>query len=120
MTKVKTTISVNGGKEVDLDDATAAMAALTPVVERALNMTKPATQGDNSVKSYIDRAKNIMDEQDTLAEDMKELWAEAKGNGVDVKAAKAALKEIRKPVDKEFKDKVNSYLEVAGQFVLFA
>ena len=88
--------------------------------ERQKIMTKPAPSGDNSVKSYIDRAMNIMTEQDTLAEDLKELWAEAKERGVDVKAAKVAIRQLRTPIDPEFKATVNSYLEVAGQFVLFA
>jgi uncharacterized protein (UPF0335 family) len=84
-------------------------------------MTKPATVGDNSaVKSYIDRATNIMTEQETLAEDLKELWQEAKDNGLDTKALKAAVKELRKPIDDDFKQKVNYYIEATGQVRLFA
>ena len=83
-------------------------------------MTTPATVGDNQdVVSFVNRAKSLMDEQDALAEDLKELWAEAKGKGHDTKALKAAVKEIRKPIDTEFKAKVNSYIMVAGQYQLF-
>lgn len=83
-------------------------------------MTTPATVGDNSIKSYIDRAINIMNEQDTLTEDLKELMKEAKNNSIDTKAMKTAIRQIRTPIDSEFKAVVNSYLEVHGQFLLFA
>ena len=84
-------------------------------------MTKPATVGDNSgVKSYIDRITNILNERDTLTEDLSEMFKEFKNGGGDVKALKAALKELRKPIDSDFKEKVNSYIMVAGQYQLFA
>lgn len=84
-------------------------------------MTKPATVGDNSdAKSIMSRAENIMNEQDTLAEDLKELWEEGKSKGHDIKAMKAAIKAKRKPLDDDFKQKVNYYSEVTGQGRLFA
>lgn len=82
-------------------------------------MTQPAKAGDNSAKSYIDRAINIMTEQDTLKEDLKELFEEAKNNGEDVKAMRIAIRQIRTPIEDELKEKVNSYLEVKGQLLLF-
>ena len=84
-------------------------------------MTKPATVGDNSeVESYISRINSIVGEQNVLADDLKELCAEAKAKGLDVKALKAAAKELREPVDGEFKNKVNFYIEATGQGRLFA
>ena len=84
-------------------------------------MTKPATVGDNSeAKSIMSRAENIMDEIDVKNEDLKELWTEAKSKGHDIKAMKVVLKEKRKPLDDDFKQKVNYYSEATGQRRLFA
>ncbi len=85
-------------------------------------MTKPAKAiaTNTDVKSYLDRANNILNEIDTLTEDKKELWAEMKSEGIDTKAFAIALKEIRKPMDAALRAKVNVYLEVKGQFILFA
>ena len=83
-------------------------------------MTKESTIPNTNVKSYLDRAINIMNEQDTLAQDLKELKIEAKDNGVDMKAFMGALKEIRKPTEPVLKAKINAYLEEGGQFKLFA
>ena len=121
MAKPKCTIRVNGGKEIDIEDKEAAIAALTPMVERAIGMTKPATVGDNSdVKSFVDRAGNIMDEIEGGNESLKDLWVEAKAKGLDVKALKAVVKQSRKPIDDDFKQKVNYYSEATGQGRLFA
>ena len=83
-------------------------------------MTKESTIPNTNVKSYLDRAINIMNEQDTLAEDLKELILEAKENGINSKAFSLALKELRKPIDAEVKRLVNVYTEEGGQFKLFA
>ena len=71
------------------------------------------------IKNYFARAENILNEIDTLSEDYKELMQEAKANGIDCKALKAALKEKRKPLDPDFKKTVNLYLEIDGQYQLF-
>jgi uncharacterized protein (UPF0335 family) len=47
-------------------------------------------EGHNSVpgdqiRSYIERVERLEEEKRTLAEDIKEIYAEAKGNGFDVK-----------------------------------
>lgn len=75
---------------------------------------------NTDIKNYFNRAENILTEIDTLQEDYKELMAEAKSNGLDVKALKLALKEKRNPIAADLKQKVNYYLEASGQFTLFA
>jgi|SRR5215475_5484452 len=47
------------------------------------------------LKSYIDRLEILADEKQAIADDMKDVMAEAKGNGFDVKAIRSVLR-IRK------------------------
>lgn len=86
-------------------------------------MTDTPAIGHNTeadAASYLRRACNILDEIDTLKEDLSELKKELKAQGIDPKAFALALKEKRKPIDAGLKAKVNAYLEQDGQFQLFA
>ena len=84
-------------------------------------MTEPAPKDHNvSIKDYLAHANNIENELDTLKEDKKELNAEMKDNGVDLKAFAVALKQMRKPIEAELMIKVNSYLNDSDQLPLFA
>ena len=74
---------------------------------------------NTNIKNYFSRAENILNEIEALGEDYKELMKEAKENGIEVKALKAALREKRNPLDPSFKQTVNQYLEIGGQFQLF-
>ena len=84
-------------------------------------MPKAATKGHNSVDAaqIIKRLCTLLDEADGLAEDIKELKAEAKAGGLNTKALMAAIKEIRNPLDDEIKATINSYLDANGQHALF-
>jgi uncharacterized protein (UPF0335 family) len=51
--------------------------------------------GNNSaaqLKSLIERVEKLDDEKKALAEDIRGVFAEAKGNGFDVKALRALIK----------------------------
>mgnify|MGYP000470210024 CR=1 FL=1 len=47
--------------------------------------------GDH-LRSYIERIERLEEEKKALADDVKEIFAEAKGTGFDVKAMRAILK----------------------------
>ncbi len=85
-------------------------------------MPKPAPKGHNSdASALIKRMLNVLTEQDTLAEDLKELKAEWKAAGFDTKALSLALREHRNPVDADVKAKANQYFkESGGNYDLFA
>jgi uncharacterized protein (UPF0335 family) len=51
---------------------------------------------NNQIKSIIDRALRIHQERDASAADLSELMAEAKSNGFDRAAIKAAVAHLRK------------------------
>ncbi len=81
---------------------------------------KPASTGHNTdAKAIITRLCTLLDEADGLAEDIKELKAEAKAGGLDMKALGIAIRQIRKPLDEELKAAANSYMEANGQHALF-
>ena len=56
-----------------------------------------AGQGDNSVakdrlKSFIERIERLTEEKDAMAADIREVFAEAKGTGFDVKIMRMIIK----------------------------
>lgn len=79
-------------------------------------MSKPdnpkAVAGDNSgevnmatekareaVKAYVERIERLAEEKQTIADDIKDLYAEAKGNGYDVGAMRKVI--ARRKRDRE-------------------
>ena len=73
-------------------------------------MTDPTgIQGDR-VRSFIERVEHIDDEIKALNEGKKEVLAEAKGEGFDVKALKEILR-LRK-LDKDERDEHESLVDL--------
>lgn len=88
-------------------------------------MTKLAAEGHNTDSAnIIKRWLNILNEVDTLQEDLKELKEEAKGKGfgkVEMKAMALVIKEHRKPLEVNVKAYANEYFANSnGQYVIFA
>jgi uncharacterized protein (UPF0335 family) len=73
---------------------------------------------------YIKRWLNILSEQDTLSEDLKELKAEIKANGFDkndLKAMTLVVKEHRQIPEKPVREKANQFFaDSGGQYLIFA
>lgn len=49
----------------------------------------------DQLRAFIERVERMNEEADAIKEDIKEIWAEAKGNGFDVKVLKRIIN-IRK------------------------
>jgi uncharacterized protein (UPF0335 family) len=62
------------------------------------------------LKSFIERIERLEDEKRALSEDIKEVYAEAKGTGFDPKIMRQIIK-IRK-MDKEELDEEENLLDV--------
>ena len=62
------------------------------------------------LKSFIERIERLEEEKRALAEDIKEVFAEAKGTGFDTKIMRQIIK-IRK-MDKDDLDEQESLLDV--------
>lgn len=58
--------------------------------------------GNNSagaIKAYIDRVEKLEEEKAAIATDIKEVYAEAKGNGFDTKTLREIIKRRRMDAD---------------------
>jgi uncharacterized protein (UPF0335 family) len=49
------------------------------------------TPGDNQLKSIVARINTLEDEKKTIADDIRDVYAEAKGNGFDTKALRKII-----------------------------
>lgn len=68
------------------------------------------------LKSFIERIERLEEEKKTIAEDIKDVFAEAKGNGFDVKALREILKRRRQDADQlaEHEAIVDLYMQALG------
>jgi uncharacterized protein (UPF0335 family) len=62
--------------------------------------TSTETIAAGQLKSIIDRVETLQDEESSIRDDKKEIYAEAKANGFDVKALKAIIA-LRKKTSEE-------------------
>lgn len=70
------------------------------------------TMGNNSSKalqSYIERVENLEEEKSNIATDIKEVYAEAKGNGFDVKTMRKII--ARRRIEREERMEQDMLLE---------
>ena len=64
----------------------------------------------DQLRSYIERVERLEEEKAALAADIKDVFAEAKGNGFDVKIMRQVIR-IRK-MDKNERDEQESLLDL--------
>ena len=79
----------------------------------------PAGFAKEQLKSFIERIERLEEEKKAIADDIKDVFAEAKANGVDVKALRTILKIRKEEVDerKEHEAIVDLYMQALGIFV---
>lgn len=53
------------------------------------------TQAVEQVRSYVERIDRMLDEKDGIQDAIREIYAEAKGNGFDTKALRHVVKRHR-------------------------
>jgi uncharacterized protein (UPF0335 family) len=85
-----------------------AVPSLDNVEERS--MADVAGIAGDRLKSFIERIERLEEEKRALAEDIKEVFAEAKGTGFDTKIMRQIIK-IRK-MDKDELDEQETLLDV--------
>ena len=64
----------------------------------------------DQLRSYIERVERLGEEKAALAADIREVFAEAKGNGFDVKIMRQAIR-LRK-LDKDDRDEQEALLDL--------
>lgn len=68
------------------------------------------------LKAFVERIERLEEEKKTIADDIKDVYAEAKGNGFDVKALRAVVR-LRKQDSDERKEQeaiLETYLLALG------
>lgn len=75
-----------------------------------------AVQGDQ-LKSIVERIERLEVEKKTIADDIKEVYAEAKGNGYDVKILRKVVALRRRDLDERKKEEalLDLYLQAVGE-----
>lgn len=79
-------------------------------------MSEINTSTRNQLKSFIERVERLEEEKAALAGDIKEVYAEAKSSGFDVKALRTIVR-MRRQDDTERKEQeavLETYLHALG------
>lgn len=73
-------------------------------------------QGDQ-LKSIVERIERLEEEKKTIADDIKEVYAEAKGNGYDVAVLRKVIALRKRDLDerKEEEAILDLYLQAVGE-----
>jgi uncharacterized protein (UPF0335 family) len=68
------------------------------------------------LKSFVERVEKLEEEKKTISEDIREVYAEAKADGFDVKALRAVIRMYRQDLDqrKEYEALVDLYRDALG------
>ena len=71
----------------------------------------------DQLKSIVQRIERLEDEKKTIADDIKEVYAEAKGNGYDVKVLRKVIALRKRDLDerKEEEAILDLYLQAVGE-----
>lgn len=68
------------------------------------------------LKSFVERIERLEEEKKALSDDIKDVYAEAKGNGFDVKALRQVVKLRKQDKDERAEQEaiLDSYLQALG------
>ncbi len=86
------------------------MAAVAALV------TKPQDVAKDHLKAFVERIERLEEEKKALSDDIRDVFAEAKGNGFDVKALRTVirLRKLDKDERQEQEAIVDTYLAALG------
>ncbi len=70
----------------------------------------------DQLKAFVERVERLEEEKKALSDDIRDVYAEAKGNGFDVKALRTVVKLRKQDVDerKEQEAILETYLHALG------
>jgi uncharacterized protein (UPF0335 family) len=90
--------------------ATAATTAASKDEQAAHRFAK------DQLKAFVERVERLEEEKKAIADDIRDVYAEAKGNGFDVKALRAVVRLRKQDVDerKEQEAILETYLHALG------
>jgi len=88
-----------------------------PASAAAAKADQPATRfAKDQLKSVIERIEKLEEEKKATSDDIKEVYAEAKGSGFDVKALRTIVRLRKQDVDerKEQEAVLETYMHALG------
>ena len=70
----------------------------------------------DQLKAFIERIERLEEEKKAIADDIKDVYAEAKGNGFDVKALRTIVRLRKQDADerKEYETVLETYMHALG------
>ena len=70
----------------------------------------------DQLKAFVERIERLEEEKKVIADDIKDVYAEAKGNGFDIKALRVVVRMRKQDVDerKEHEAILETYLHALG------
>lgn len=79
------------------------------------------TINNNQLKAIIERVEKLEEEKKTIGDDIKDVFAEAKGNGFDVTALKTIVRMRKQDANarQEAETILETYLSALGMLPLF-
>jgi len=83
----------------------------------AAESEQPATRfAKDQLKAFIERVERLEEEKKTIADDIRDVYAEAKGTGFDVKALRTIVRMRKQDVDdrKEHEAILETYMHALG------
>jgi uncharacterized protein (UPF0335 family) len=89
---------------------TAALRKDEPIEQAATNFAK------DQLKAFVERIERLEEEKKALADDIKDVFAEAKGNGFDVKALRTVIRLRKQDADerREQESILETYMHALG------
>ena len=78
---------------------------------------EPATRfAKDQLKAFIERVERLEEEKKTISDDIRDVYAEAKGTGFDVKALRTIVRMRKQDVDerKEHEAILETYMHALG------
>lgn len=70
----------------------------------------------DQLRAFVERVERLSEEKQTIADDIKEVYAEAKGSGFDVKALRTLVRLRKMDTDerKESEEILETYMHALG------
>ena len=83
----------------------------------AVKEDEPATRfAKDQLKSIIERIERLEEEKKTISDDIRDVYAESKGNGFDVKALRAIIRLRKQDPDERVEQEtiLETYMQALG------
>lgn len=91
---------------------------MSRIAEAATNelASSAATAAKDQLRSIIERIERLEEEKKTIADDIRDVYAEGKGNGFDVKALRAIIRLRKQDANEraEFDTILETYMQALG------